>query len=123
MFFPLPLVTPIVRTVNLADCWDRARHRVGIKHDALAALLGIPATQVSAQLRGKGHPSLWRLLMALNDQDGWRFVWAFFDEIALEAGRESDDALDLIQRADAALRLERRMAKADLRCHEERKHA
>ena len=110
MFF---IAAPVVPVVDLACCWERARLRVGVKHEVLAALCGVPATQLSAQLRGKGHPSLWRLLMPLLDVDGRRFVWAFFDEIAVAAGRD-DDALALLQQAEAALLRERRMVKADL---------
>lgn len=111
--FPMFLATPVVRRVNLATCWDSARTRTGIKHEAAAALMGITATQLSAEMHGKGHPSLWRLLMLLDDTDGWRLLWAFFDEIATEAGREEDTLL-LLQRAESALVRERRMAKASL---------
>lgn len=111
------LAAPVVMVCDVAACWERARVRCGHKHEYLSAVAGIPATQLSAQLRGKGHPSLLRLLMLLANVETRAFVWAFFDELKAESGQQDDDALALLKRAEAALVRERRMAKATLTPH------
>ena len=71
---------PILLDYDLEGAVVRARERAGLKHEALAALMGISASQLSQQIgRRGGYLSLPRLLSVATDDDGrafLRYLWA-----------------------------------------------
>ena len=99
----------------------RCRERVGLKHESLAALMGISPSQLSMQLQPGGHVSITRLLHAAKDDDGRRFLQMFWTSVAEHVGLDDSDAvvqeLKRLQGRIAWLadRFQVRMAKAELR--------
>lgn len=99
----------------------RCRDRAGLKHEALAALMGISGPQLSMQLQPGGHLSLTRLLLAADDDDGKRFLQMLWNEVAEFCGLENADAVaQELKRFHGRLgfivdKLQVRMAKAEIR--------
>ncbi len=82
--------------INWSDLFAKARGSVRmehgtLKHETVAALMGVSAAQLSQQLSGQGHVSLFRLALAAHDPDGRRFVQALFGLIAEELGFSEGD--------------------------------
>lgn len=75
---------------DLARLVVQARKDADLKHDALAALMGISGKQLSHQLAERGHLSLRRLLFVATDKsgDGRRFLAALWPLLAQEIGLE-----------------------------------
>jgi hypothetical protein len=74
----------------------RCREHAGLKHDALAALMGISSPQLSQQIaRRGGYLSLPRLLSVATDVDGRIFLQLLWAEIAEYLGIEDRDAVAL----------------------------
>lgn len=72
--------------ISLATVFATARGRVGMKHDHLAALMGISGPQLSQQLAGEGHVSLRRLLRIVHDDDGRAFLHALWSDLGDSIG-------------------------------------
>lgn len=112
--------TPFLPSVSLADEFSRARAiatRTPIKHETVAAWMGIAPTQLSQQLAGNGHVSLLRVMqIACNpDPEAKLFVRALFDGIttALDLG-VVDPFAHALANALVALVGTLRMARAEL---------
>ncbi len=100
--------------------WEHARTACGLKHESLAALMGISSQQLSQQLHGQGHPSVRRMCLLLADPDGRRFFAAF---VGLTLDRsEAIDPVEVFLEQQLSQR--KRMAKASFtRGNEERRIA
>lgn len=107
---------------DLAAYVVTARQRAGLKHEALAALMGINSQQLSQQLAGHGHLSFRRLLFVSRDPDGKRFLRELFLLIKEEMGWEDFDLI-AARVSDLINAVQVRQAKAQLRNREERKEA
>ena len=107
---------------DLATHVVRARERAGLKHDALATLMGISSQQLSQQLAARGHLSLQRLIFAAcRDADGKRFLRELFLLIRDEMGWEDFDQI-AARLSELVNAVQVRQAKAEL-SREERKRA
>jgi hypothetical protein len=116
------LVAPQAQAELLARVWKDAEIETAIKHDALAALMGIPASRLSDQLAGRAsqHLSLQRVLVLATDPDGRRFLRCLCVRLATANGFDLDCELQIamIQRiaTKAIDRIQKRMpVKAHLR--------
>ncbi len=114
--------------INWVDLFARARGAVQMKHATLSHLMGISEQQLSMQLAGTGHVSLFRLAAVASDPDGKAFLRELFDLLADELGfGEGDPVGRAVSQALAALcavigQLERaHMAKASLPQRERRR--
>jgi hypothetical protein len=107
----------------------RSRERAGLKHESLAALMGISGPQLSMQLQPGGHVSITRLLLAADDLDGREFLQLFWTAIAEHLGLEDADAVAVeLQRFHGRLghvinQLQVRFGNAELRAVEKKRMA
>lgn len=114
-------IHPTSLSINWSDLFARARARCGMKHETLARLMGISATQLSQQLGGNGHVSLFRLVQVAADRDGKRFLIELFSLLGHDLGfHEVDPLLETLAQMMTVTgtllgKLQLRMAKADLR--------
>jgi DNA-binding transcriptional regulator YdaS (Cro superfamily) len=83
--------TQTTAAVDLASTFATARARVGMKHESLARLMGIPAPQLSQQLAGDGHVSLRRLLGVAIDPDGRTFLQELWPLLSEQVGFDGAD--------------------------------
>ncbi len=130
MFVFVAVQAPLI---NWSDLFSRARGSVDItdpasgrwlgklKHETVAAFMGISAAQLSQQLSGQGHVSLFRLCdSAKRDPDAKRFVQALFGLLAEELGfSEGDPIAETLGSALMVLgslvgKMQLRMARASL---------
>lgn len=125
-----PLVAPVLSGYKLATVWAEAREDARIKHEALAALMGITAAKLSDQLAGRSysHLSLQRVLLLATDPDGRRFLRCLCLKLAAVNGFDLDCELQvaMIQRVATKLvdRIQKRVPlKADMRADDERRSA
>lgn len=115
------ILEPPRRVFDLHGAVEHAREVAKLKHEALAALLGLSAPQLSHQLAEIGHFSLTRLLRLVGDPHGRRFLQVFWGDVADYIGLESQDALALqVETLREEFRrvidrIQVRMAKAELR--------
>src|SRR6185369_7174607 len=88
-------VHPSEPSTNWAEMFSRARSAADLKHDTLARMMKISASQLSQQLAERGHLSLFKLVRVAADPDpaGKRFVVELFDLIAEEFGFGERDPL------------------------------
>jgi hypothetical protein len=99
----------------------RCRERAGMKHEVLASLMGISASQLSQQLLPGGHVSMSRLLLAAKDADGAKFLEMLWHEIAEHLGIGELDAVAAeLKRFQGRInwlanRIQVRMVRAELR--------
>lgn len=108
--------------INWADLFARVRGEVGLKHDTLARMMGISPQQLSMQLAGNGHVSLFRLTQAAADDDpvGKRFVETLLRLISHELGFGATDptaaavANLMVSVGHLMNHMQLRMAKAEL---------
>ncbi len=87
----LPLVAPQLG-FDLNGIWQDARAEVGIKHEALAALMGLSASRLSDQLAGRAqqHLSMQRVLLLATDPDGRKFLRVLCLKLATVNGFDLD---------------------------------
>lgn len=121
--------------INWPDLFSIARSRANrLKHETLADLMGISAAQLSQQLGGQGHLSLFRLAQVVSDRDGKEFLSELLALLAEEFGLDECDpvartvaqSLQAISGVVESLgRIHFRMARAELKETEssERKRA
>lgn len=108
--------------INWADLFARTRGEVGLKHDTLARMMGISPQQLSMQLAGNGHVSLFRLTQVAADDDpvGKRFVETLLRLISHELGFGATDptaaavANLMVSVGHLMNHMQLRMAKAEL---------
>ena len=99
--------------------------RLGLKHEAVAALMGISRQQLAMQLQPGGHLSVTRLLRLAEDEDGALFMQAVWTDVADYLGLDSTDAIaQELRRFQGRLgwiadKLQVRMAKSELRAVEQ----
>ena len=106
-----------------------AYRRAGVKHEAVAALMGISSQQLSQQLAKRGHLSLRRVLLLATDGDGRRVLQAFWPRVADHIGLETHGTV--AQRLQTFMaefpklidRFQVQMAKASLHEEEQRRRA
>lgn len=118
--------------INWVDLFARARGETdNMKHETLAGMMGISAQQLSMQLAGNGHVSLFRLTQVAGNDDpaGKRFVVALFGLISHELGfGESDPTAAAVANLMVSVghlmnHMQLRMAKADLADVQQRRRA
>lgn len=78
---------------DLEGAVTMARRDAGLKHQNLAALMGISSQQLSQQLAQRGHLSLYRLLLAARHEDGRAFWRAFLPLLTEHLGIEHADSI------------------------------
>lgn len=90
--------------INWVDLFARARGAVQMKHETLAGLMGVSPQQLSMQLAGNGHVSLFRLASAAIDPDGKLVVMEVLTLIGEELGfGEADPVARAVGHALSAL--------------------
>lgn len=63
---------------NFKPIWDAALLDAKVSHKTIAALMKLSSQQLSQQVAQQHHLSLFRLILLATDDDGRRFLEAFF---------------------------------------------
>ena len=84
-----------------------ARERAGIKHEVVAALMGLSASQLADQIAGRKsqHVSFNRMCLLLTDRDGLLFLTYLWLGVVEAAGWDVDWLLRSMRRVRLAQRL------------------
>lgn len=115
---------------DIASVWASARDEAQIKHEVLAALMGISAARLSDQLAGRGsqHLSVQRVLLLAADEDGRRFLRVLCLKLAAVNGFDLETEWQIAKLQLLATRLIDRVqkrvpVKADVRDERESRRA
>jgi hypothetical protein len=124
------LIAPQFTGFDLGTVWAQARDEAQVKHEALAALMGISAAQLSNQLAGRGsqHLSVQRVLLLAADADGRRFLRVLCLKLAAVNGFDLETEWQIAKLQLLATRLIDRVqkrvpVKADVRDERESRRA
>lgn len=78
------LIAPLMPTVDQSALVDKACRLSGLTHDRVARIYGVSPEQFYQQIRGVGHFSMKRLFLMAREEDGRKFLRAYWP-LAAEA--------------------------------------
>lgn len=124
MVMVAPLL-PAMNWVRHVEIVEQACRDANITKDRAARIYGTSPQQFDQQIRGVGHFSVPRLCLMTREEDGRKFFFSYWKQIAIEHGL--GDIVKAVELRDFICSMvnegQKTMARAELREHEERKRA